>query len=258
MKGTQEFLTKTPKKLALHIDFSDPKLRKNYIGTLKHHLFEKIMNIAKNPSKPLSDYVIKKMAKDMVKKNCSLIGINPKDLDTNEEFDLLWNRIKRDFFHFARKTYSFKLDFVDNQKKIMFKNREGNLSKLIIHKVRFTEKYVKSETLGVKGKIDVIFESSYFPDVQKNPKKFSTFDLIGDLKTGEYTKKNNHQIMYYMMAYFGDNLTGKIGIVIYSKSLKGEAGLTLDLVFPFAEYFQNLVRHRNALAAKFDFSDELV
>jgi hypothetical protein len=125
----------------------------------------------------------------------------------------------------------------------------NNLAQVKILSVKFTEKKIRSEKLGIYGKVDVVFDCMYFPDIENFPEKSIRKDVIADLKTGQYTKKNNHQIMYYMMAHFEEELDDQLGIVIYSKSPAGQKGFTFDLVFSFKHYFLQLLIHRNRIDA---------
>jgi hypothetical protein len=123
------------------------------------------------------------------------------------------------------------------------------LAQIKILSVKYTEKSIKSEKIGMKGKVDILFDCLYYPDIDKFPEKSIRKDIIADLKTGQYTKKNNHQIMYYMMSYFEEDVDDELGIVIYSKSPSGQKGFTFDFVFSFKHYFLQLLIHRNKIDA---------
>ena len=233
-----------------HIDFQNDHFKKNYIGTLKHSIFEKIMILC-NKKKTINSRIrltnksVEDLARDHVYNNQNLLRINNK----NGNFQTLWNKVKSDFNYFSIQCKNFGLSYINTDKCIQFKTHLNTLAQIQILSVKCTEKKIKSEKLGIYGKVDIIFDCIYYPDIENFPEKSIRKDVIADLKTGQFTKKNNHQIMYYMMAYFEEQLDDQLGIVIYSKSPAGEKGFTFDLVFSFKHYFLQLVMHRNRIEA---------
>jgi hypothetical protein len=235
-----------------HIDFSRHPLKKNYVGSLKHHLFEKLMpmfsdyqngKIIRLPSKN----GIQRIVDEHIFQNPNLIKYRVGATPPLEE---IWNDIKRDFYNFAFQCKNFAVSYINTNQGIRFRTHLGKVAELHINSVEKTEFSIRNEALGIRGKVDVLFRCEYTPDVQNFPEEVYKRLVIADLKTGEFTKKNNHQILYYMMGYFGEDLDDQLGIVLYSKSQNNNKGFSLDFVFPYKQYFKTLIIHRNMFAAK--------
>ena len=252
LSSTREFQNRTPMSMSHHIDFSEHPLKKNYIGTLKHHLFEHFMQIFSDyqtnqrSSMPTKN-MIKRETKRIISENGNLLKYRHGATPAMAQ---LWKDIKPDFYYFVNACRDFALSYINTNQGIRFRTHLGTLAELKIRNVEHTELAVKSQIFGLKGKIDVIFRCWFYPDVVRNPERRVEKMVIADLMTGEFTKKNNHQILYYMMTYFEEDIDGQIGMVMYSKSKTDSKGFTLDFVYPYKQYFTKLLVHRNLFAIR--------
>lgn len=247
LKNTREFQDKTQRRMSHHINFDENPFKKNYIGTLKHQIFEKIMNRVGSQTNNgrnarLTQNSVKALAKEHVSHNLNLLKMRRNDITGFQE---LWPKVESDFNNFSVQCQKFAKEYIGKDRPIQFQTHMNTVGQIKILGVKYTEKFIKSMRLGVQGKVDIVFDCLYQPDIRRSPDVVLRRDVIADLKTGQYTKKNNHQIMYYMMAYFEDDLDEQVGFVIYSKSPRGERGFALDFVFPYKNYFLNLIVHKN-------------
>lgn len=232
-----------------HIDFEATGLRRNYIGTLKHGIFEKVLQLferRRTTGRPrsVSGSFVKQLARAHVAENARLLRGRGAP-EPRADFESRWARVRKDFEHFSVQCRDFAASFLGTGKAVRFRTHVGALAQIKILGVKATEKSVKSGALGLQGKVDALLDCLYFPDLERFPEAARRCDVIADLKTGRYTKKNNHQIMYYMMAHFEGRLDEQLGVVVYSKSPDGQPGFTFDFVFPYKHYFLQLLLHRN-------------
>lgn len=233
-----------------HINFQETLLKKNYIGTLKHQIFEKIMNLFENrrtngPNRRMTAGKVNSLAKEHVFQNSNLMKTRGEE---SANLNYLWTKVEKDFNYFSVQCKKFAETFIGSNKLIQFRTHMNTLGQIQILGIKHTEIYIKSEELGIQGKVDIVFDCLFQPDLNRFPEEVHRRDVIADLKTGQFTKKNNHQIMLYMMGYFPRDLADQLGMVIYSKSPSGEKGFTIDFVFPYKLYFLKLLIHKNKIA----------
>lgn len=107
-----------------------------------------------------------------------------------------------------------------------------------------TEERVNSKIFGILGSFDALFEVDYYPNKKSLPKHKVSKDIMIELKTGFTKSADKHQLMCYLMVYFGYKALENFGVLLYTKGEKNEQYLVFTIK-PTPIYFQNIILHRN-------------
>lgn len=113
-----------------------------------------------------------------------------------------------------------------------------------IKRPKQTEGQLHSELFGILGSYDALFEADYYPDINVLPNYKESKEVMIELKTGFARSPDQHQLMCYLMVYFGYKALKNFGVLLYTRGEKKEEYLVV-IVRPTPKYFQNIILHRN-------------